>query len=160
MSSAERTLTGLLLLALAGITVAGLWFGFPVPKPETPPPTPTAKPAASPTPTPTPVRPPPGYRLAGVAQSGTTFLAVIENPKGRQSLHRVDDEVAGLGRVSAIGDDSVTIAVEGGDFVLRVGPAATPTRANARPLNSTPRPRGPAPAGESSPSASPDRPAS
>jgi len=82
--------------------------------------------------TPTPVRPPPGYRLAGVALGEPESFAVIEAPNGSTALYRLHDDVPGLGELIRIEAERVAIRGAAGQFDLWLAPAPTATPAPAR----------------------------
>jgi hypothetical protein len=82
--------------------------------------------------TPTPAQAPPGYRLAGVALGEPESFAVIEAPNGFTSLHRLHDDVPGLGELVRIDAERVVIRGAAGQFDLWLAPAATATPAAVR----------------------------
>lgn len=123
----QRTLLPLFLLLLLGLAVWGLWSTRPQPDIE---PRPEATPtvaAVEPTQAPRSAGPPPGYRLAGLAVGDPTSYAAIELPDGSSHLYRVDSDVPGLGRVTAINHAGAEIETENGTFTLQLQPAATAT---------------------------------
>lgn len=88
-----------------------------------------------------------GYRLAGTVVGDLSY-AIIEDPRGVNQLYRLGQAVPGLGQVTAIEADRITLAGSDGSFALNLAPAptTTPTPARAQPA----RP-------ESSPAATPAR---
>lgn len=158
-----------LLVLLLGLLLLGplLWWLRHRP-PQLPQPTATPSPvvrthgvAAG---SPTPLR----FRLAGVATSGDTPYAVIEDPAGVTALYRLGESVLGLGRLAGIEPQEVLIDSDSGPLTLRLQPAPSPSPApSATPAARTPTKRRatptPSPAGsepESPPSSVPDRPVS
>ena len=135
----------LILLSLVLVAVSGFWLwgrlipgGAPSPvATATMPPARTATWAVGGTPT--PLRPPPGYRLAGVAVGEPESFAVIEAPNGSNNLYRLHDDVPGLGELVRIAAEQVVIRGAAGQFDLWLAPAATATPIPAR----TPKPRAP-----------------
>jgi hypothetical protein len=86
------------------------------PAPTVTPPVATAPPAAS------------GYRLAGTVVGDLTY-AIIEDPHGANQLYRVGQTAPGLGEITAIEADRITVTGSEGSFVLQLAPAppSTPT---------------------------------
>ena len=149
------------------LTVSGWWLwrrltATPLPSVAV---APTASPTASATAA--PMQPPPGYRLAGVAVGEPDSFAVVESPNGASALYRTGAEVPGLGRLVRIEAERVVIQGAGGQFDLKLAPAATPTATAVRTPTAraaTPKPRvAPAAGGTtpgSTPSGAPGRPVS
>ena len=138
---------GALLLLLLAI-LSGLWLWKQLRATKSPPPSAIATVVATgtPVPSPTTLRPPPGYRLAGVAVGEPDSFAVIEAPNGRNTLYRLGADIPGLGRLVRIEAERIVVESAAGQFDLWLSPAATatPTRgrtAAARTSTARPTPR-------------------
>src|SRR5262245_48757162 len=117
----DRAIGVILALCVGGVLALGtwlLWRAHNAPPPE-PPPTLTATPEATPTITGIIPRAAVGYRLAGTVVGDVSY-AVIVSPEGRGELVRTGQILKGLGQLTAIEQDGVTIAGDDGEFVLRV----------------------------------------
>lgn len=128
-----------------------------------PPATPTARvlPTATASATVTPLRPPPGYRLAGVALGEPESFVVIEAPNGTTTLYRLNADIPGLGTLVHVEAERVVLRGAAGEFELWLAPAATPTVVRKTPTRK-PSPR-PSPGGTVAaprPSIAPGRPVS
>jgi hypothetical protein len=77
-----------------------------------------------------------GYRLAGTVVGDLSY-AIIENPSGANQLYRPGQSVPGLGELTGVESDRVTLAGRDGSFALQLAPAATAT------TTATPRPTPP-----------------
>ena len=106
---------------------------------------------------PTGVHAPAGYRLAGVAVGEPESFAVIEAPDGSHGLYKGDEDVPGLGRLVVIEAERIIVEGASGRFELGLAPGATRTPTYTSPVGRrtprapTPRPRPPAPAGDTAP---------
>ena len=92
----------------------------PTPAATVTPPAATAPPAAS------------GYRLAGTVV-GDLAYAIIVDPHGANQLYRIGQTVPGLGALTAIEADRVTMSGSEGSFVLQLAPAPPSTPTPVRP---------------------------
>ncbi|MBX3028138.1 hypothetical protein KF840_24890 [bacterium] len=164
--NADRAI-GLILSVCIGVVLALgtwlLWRAHHAPPPEPPAtatPSVTVTPEATPTPTGALPRAAAGYRLAGTVV-GDVAYAVIVAPNGHSELVRTGQILKGLGQLTAIEQDRVTIAGDQGPFVLQVAaaPTVTATAEVTTPTAAPPPTRVPS-ASESSPSGEPDRSAS
>jgi hypothetical protein len=130
----DRAIGFVLTVSLAAVLLLGVWLlrgahrdnAIPAPIATAPP-----QPTLAPTATPPVLAPPPaanGYRLAGTVV-GDLAYAIIEDPRGANQLYRVGQVVPGLGELTAIEADRITLSGSGGSFVLQLAPAApsTPT---------------------------------
>ena len=134
----DRAAAFALSVSLAAILALGLWLLRTAPKQEetaAAAPTLTAPQPAAPTATagvtglPAAAR---GYRLAGTVVGDMTY-AIIEDPRGANQLYRPGQSVPGLGQITAIGADSITLAGSDGSYELQLAPAPTLTPTVQRP---------------------------
>jgi hypothetical protein len=87
------------------------------------------------------------YRLAGTVVGDLSY-AIVEDPNGVNQLYRPGQIIAGLGEVSTIEADRITLVDGGTTLVLQLAPAptTTPTLRRAEPdESSTPSVATPAP---------------
>ena len=131
----DRAIAFVLGLSLVVVLLLGAWLlhsgargtAEPAPAPTAPP---ALTPSALPTATPGVIAAPPpaahGYRLAGTVVGDMTY-AIIEDPKGVNQLYRPGQAVPGLGQITAIDADSITLAGSDGTFALQIAPAPTNT---------------------------------
>lgn len=175
----DRAIGLILALSVGAVLLLGGWLlwrahQLPVrPEPPSAMPTTLATPsvAAPASPAETPATPAPaaagrGFRLAGTV-TGSLSYAIIVAPDGEHRLVQPGQLVPGLGRLTAVGEDSARIEGDDGELELRVAAAPTPT---AAPISASPPPvtritpmtsPPPGPSGSgSSPSGAPDRSAS
>jgi hypothetical protein len=128
----DRAIAVILAVSLGVVLLLGIWLlrrahsGV-----ETTPSTPTA--TAAPTfvaPTVTPgvavQSVASGYRLAGTVVGDLSY-AIIEDPRGANQLYHLGQTVPGLGEVTAIEANSITLAGKDGTLALQLAPAATTT---------------------------------
>lgn len=131
----DRAVAFALATSLAVVLLLGLWLlhraphdaAAPTPLPtaattaEPPPPTATAGIAAPPAAA-------HGYRLAGTVVGDLTY-AIIEDPHGANRLYRPGQTVPGLGQITAIDADRVTLVGSDSTFALQLAsaPTSTPT---------------------------------
>jgi hypothetical protein len=162
----DRAAALALSVSLAAILALGLWLLRAPPKEKQ-----TAAAAATPTAprlvpataTAAVIGPPAaarGYRLAGTVVGDMTY-AIIEDPRGANQLYRPGQTVPGLGQITAIGSDSITLAGNDGSYELQLAPAPTLTPTVQRPdvsggrlppmITPVPRPRRDRSESESSP---------
>jgi hypothetical protein len=161
----QPTRIALLVTALlvAFAVLSGVWLWERLSSTEAPPPhppanTPAVAVAPKASPSAAPLRPPPGYRLAGVAVGDPDSFAVIEAPNGATALYRLDADVPGLGRLTRIDAERVTVHSEQGELEMWLAPAATATATLARsPSARTPTPKRPLPSsgGDTAPGSTP-----
>ena len=128
----DRAIGVILALCVGAVLALGtwlLWRAHDAPPPE---PLPTVTASVTPTPEATATvtgaipRAAVGYRLAGTVVGNVSY-AVIVSPEGRSELVRNGQILKGLGQITAIEQDRVTIAGDDGEFVLRVASAPTVT---------------------------------
>lgn len=130
--SPNRAIAVALALSLGIVLLLGVWLlrrAHPDREPRDAPPA-TFTPAP-PSPVPTPTRAAGalpaaarGYRLAGTVV-GDLAYAIIETPDGANQLYRPGQRVPGLGEVSGIEPDRITLAGSDGPFTLQLAPAPT-----------------------------------
>lgn len=156
---------GVILSVCVGVVLAlGTWLLWrahhapPTEPPASATPSITATPEATPTPTGELPRAAAGYRLAGTVV-GAVAYAVIVAPNGHSELVRTGQILKGLGQLTAVEQDRVTIAGDEGSFVLQVAAAPTVTATAVLTTPTAPPTRVPS-TSESSPSGEPDRSAS
>lgn len=137
----DRAIAFVLGISLTVVLLLGLWLlhgaagdnAAPAPAPTAPP---TAEPPPPPTVTPGVIAAPPpaahGYRLAGTVVGDMTY-AIIEDPSGVNRLYRPGQTVPGLGQITAIDADRITLAGSDGTFALQIAPAPTTTPTGLRP---------------------------
>jgi hypothetical protein len=134
----ERAAALALTVSLAAILALGLWLLRTAPKEQQTAavaPTLILPEPAAPTATVGVSGPPPaarGYRLAGTVVGDMTY-AIIEDPRGANQLYRPGQSVPGLGQITAIGADSITLAGNDGSYALQLAPAPTLTPTVQRP---------------------------
>jgi hypothetical protein len=130
----DRAIAFALATSLAVVLLIGVWLLHRAPHDaEAPSPAPTVPttgaPALPPTATPGVAAPPAaahGYRLAGTVVGDMTY-AIIENPSGVNQLYRPGQTVPGLGQITAIDADRVTLTGSDSTFALQLAPAPTTT---------------------------------
>ena len=130
--NADRAIALILALSVAVVLLLGIWLlrrahaPAPVPEPTmaaTSPPSPIA--TATPTSggVPAAAR---GYRLAGTVV-GDLAYAIIEDPHGGNQLYHPGQTIPGLGQLTGIEADRITLAGSDGSFALQLAPAPTLT---------------------------------
>jgi len=130
----DRAIALVLAISLGVVLLLGLWLlrgARPDAEPRadaptmgpsaTEPPRPTATPAVGTVPV--SAR---GFRLAGTVVGDLSY-AIIEDPTGANQLYRPGQTVPGLGEITAIDADRITLSGSGGSFTLLLGPAPTTT---------------------------------
>lgn len=146
----DRAIAFILGISLAVVLLLGLWLlhsgardtAAPDTAPTAPP---TPAPSMPPTATPGIIAAAPaaahGYRLAGTVVGDMTY-AIIEDPRGVNHLYRPGQTVPGLGQITAIDADQITLAGNDGTFALQIAPAPsnTPTTLRAEPTGMHPAP--------------------
>jgi hypothetical protein len=139
----DRAIAIILGVSLAAVLVLGVVLlrrAHRDEPPPAPPPTIAATTAAAATPTPVgPVNAPPpaarGYRLAGTVVGDLSY-AIIESPSGANQLYRPGQSVPGLGELTSVEADRVTLVGSDGSFALQLAPGATPTSPPTSPPGS------------------------
>jgi len=139
----DRAIAMIFAVSLGVVLLLGIWLLRRAHRePEPPPATPTtteAPTAPPPTVTPAAARPAAasGYRLAGTVVGDLSY-AIIEDPSGVNQLYRPGQTVPGLGQVTAIEANRITLAGGDGSFALELGPAptTTPTLPRSEPVHS------------------------
>ena len=132
----DRAIGLILTLSVAAVLALGTSStARPISQDTPPPPTeaPSTTPTATVTATPTGALPKAaaGYRLAGTVVGAMSY-AVIEAPAGGGSqLLRTGQILKGVGQLTSIEADRITIVGDNGPFVLRVAAAPTATAAPA-----------------------------
>jgi Type II secretion system protein C len=129
----DRAIAVILGLSLAVVLALGVWLLQRAHRPSEPPPpgTPTATPSPLPPAAPSAT---PGaaallaqrYRLAGTVVGDLSY-AIIEDPNGVNQLYRPGQIIPGLGEVSAIEADRITLVDGGTTLILQLAPAPTTT---------------------------------
>ncbi len=158
----DRAIGLILSLSVAAVLALGTWLLWRAHHAPPPAPPPTASPSTTPTATVTATatgvlpRAAAGYRLAGTVVGSVTY-AVVESPAGRSELVRAGQILKGLGQLTSIEVDRITIVGDDGPFVLRVAAAPTVTSTPIVTWTSAPPPTPVPSASESSPSDAPDR---
>jgi len=153
----DRAIALILAVSIAVILLLGIWLlrrgREEPPAVATPTATDTAVPTAAPTVTPAVGTVPDaarGYRLAGTVVGDLSY-AIIEDPHGANQLYHPGQTIPGLGQITAIDADRVTLNGSDGSFALQLAPAPTltwtPPRTEppgaASPAAATPAPRRP-----------------
>jgi hypothetical protein len=133
----DRAIGLILALSVAAVLALGTWLLWRGHHASPPPPPPTETPSTTPTATvtatPTGALPKAaaGYRLAGTVVGDVSY-AVIEAPAGGGSqLLRTGQILKGVGQLTSIEADRITLVGDNGPFVLRVAAAPTATAAPA-----------------------------
>lgn len=155
--STDRAIGVVLAVSVGVVLLLGAWLLWGAHHAAPPEPPATATPADTPSPVATATAAPAlpkaaqGYRLAGTVV-GDVAYAVIVSPDGSSQLVRPGQLVSGLGQLTAIEADRVTIEGTDGLFSLPVAAAPTVTATPAATGTSAPPPT---PAGRSASESSP-----
>ena len=136
----DRAIALILAVSLAGVLLLGVYLLTSVGRVGEPaamaPQSAAAAPSPAPSPTVTAGLPAEalGFRLAGTVVGDLSY-AIIVDPQGNNQLYRPGQIVPGLGEVRTVEADRITLAGNGGPFVLRLapGPTETPTAPRAQP---------------------------
>lgn len=128
----DRAIGVILSLCVGAVLALGTWLLWRAHHGPPPAPAATATPSVTPTPeataTPTGALPRSaiGYRLAGTVIGNVTY-AVIVAPNGHSELVRTGQILKGLGQLTSVEADRVTIVGDDGAFALQVAAAPTET---------------------------------
>jgi hypothetical protein len=128
----DRAIGVILALSVGAVLALGTWLLWRAHYAAPPEPVATATPSNTATPEVTATvtgalpRAAVGYRLAGTVVGDVSY-AVIVAPNGHSELVRTGQILKGLGQLTAIEEDNVTIAGDDGSFALRVASAPTVT---------------------------------
>jgi|SRR5215470_1498708 len=139
----DRAIALILAVSIAVVLLLGIWLLRRARQGPEPAPTPTAgatagateAPSSAPTVTsaigavPDAAR---GYRLAGTVVGDLSY-AIIEDPHGTNQLYHPGQTIPGLGQLTAVEADRVTVSGSGGSFALQLAPAPTMTWTPPRP---------------------------